>query len=320
MKKHLFQIILIPLILAGAWYGAQRILSIEPPKPAEEEAKEEAGKEGHVELTPEKLKEAALGFAETAPATITNLLPVYGKIVANEEAMAHVMARFPGVVKKVNKRLGDSVQKDEVLAVVESNESLRTYEVTAPASGTIIAKDAVPGEFVKDDMGLFTIADLSSVWVDLSVFRQDFKKLAVGAVVTLHIADEDEPLIAKVDYISPFGTEGTQTMLARCIVPNKSGDLRPGLFVTAEVATGKTEAAVSVKIGAIQTLHEKTVVFVKDEDDKDGDAFQAVEVKLGVKDGEHVEILEGLKPGVQYVAVNSFILKAEIGKSEAEEE
>lgn len=320
MKKYLPQIILIPLILAGTWYGAQRILSIEPPKPAEEEAAEEPGKEGHVELTSEKLKAAALGYAEVGPATITGLLPVYGKIVANEEAMAHVMARFPGVVKQVNKRLGDTVKKDEVLAVVESNDSLRTYEILAAVAGTIIAKDATQGEFVKDDMSLFTIADLSSVWVDLSVFRQDFKKLAVGAVATLHIADEDKPLTAKVDYISPFGTEGTQTMLARCIVPNKEGDLRPGLFVTAEVATGEIKAPLAVQIGAIQTLHEKTVVFVQDGEDKDGDAFQAKEVKLGVKDGEHVEILEGLKPGEKYVAVNSFILKAEIGKSEAEEE
>ena len=266
------------------------------------------------------MKAAAIGFAEVSPATIKNLLPVYGKITANEETMAHVMARFAGVVKKVNKRLGDSVQKDEVLAVVESNDSLRPYDVAAAVTGTIIAKDATPGEFVKDDMGLFTIADLSSVWVDLSVFRQDFKKLTVGAVVTLHIADEDAPLTAKVDYISPFGTEGTQTMLARCIVPNKDGDLRPGLFVTAEVATGETKAALAVQIGAIQTLHEKTVVFVLDTEDKDGNGYQAKEVKLGAKDGEHVEILEGLKAGEKYVAVNSFILKAEIGKSEAAEE
>lgn len=320
MKKHLLQIILIPLILVAAWFGAQRILSIEPPKPAAEDAAEETGKEGHVELTPEKFKAAALGFAETGPATITNLLPVYGKIAANEEAMAHVMARFPGVVKVVNKRLGDNVKKDDVLAVVESNDSLRPYDVTAAVAGTIIAKDATPGEFVKDDMGLFTIADLSTVWVDLSVFRKDFKKLAMGAVVTLHVADESEPITARVDYISPFGTEGTQTMLARCVVPNKDGDLRPGLFVTGEVSTGETKAALAVQIGAIQTLHEKTVVFVQDEEDKDGDAFQAKEVKLGVKDSEHVEILEGLKAGEKYVAVNSFILKAEIGKSEAEEE
>lgn len=320
MKKHILQIIFIPLILGAAWYGGKQILQIEPPKAKEEEAAEEAGKEGHVELTPEKLKAAAIGLADAGPATIKNLLSVYGKIATNEESMAHVMARFPGVVKKVNKRLGETVKKDEVLAVVESNESLRTYEVIAAVGGTIIAKDATLGEFVKDDTALFTIADLSSVWVDLSVFRQDFKLLKVGEAVTLHVGEDAEPIQTKIDYISPFGAEGTQTMLARCIVANTSGDLRPGLYVTAEVATGETKAPVAVKAGAIQTLHEKTVVFVLDTDDKDGNGYQAVEVKLGAKDHEHVEILEGMKPGEKYVAVNSFILKAEIGKSEAEEE
>lgn len=320
MKKNLIQVIVIAVILAAAWFGGKRILQIEPPKAKEEEAAEEADKEGHVELTPEKVKAAALGFANVSPATIKSLLPVYGKIVANEETMAHVMARFPGVVKQVNKRLGDVVKKDDVLAVVESNETLRPYDVVASVAGTVIAKDATPGEFVKDDASLFVIADLSSVWVDLSVFRQDFKKLALGAPVTLHVADEDKPLPAKVDYISPFGTEGTQTMLARCIVPNKEGDLRPGLFVTAEMTTGETKAPLAVEVGAIQTLHEKTVVFVLDEEDKDGNGYQAKEVKLGAKDTEYVQILEGLKPGEKYVSKNSFILKAEIGKSEAEEE
>lgn len=318
MKKHLLQLILIPIILAGAWYGAQRILQIEPPKAAEEAKEEKKGEEGEaprVELTAEKRKAAALELADVGSATIKNLLPVYGKITTNEETMAHVMARFPGVVKKVNRRLGESVQKDEVLAVVESNESLRTYDVTAAVAGTVIAKDATTGEFVKDDMTLFTIADLSTVWVDLSVFRQDFKLLKAGEPVTLHVGDDTDPIQAKIDYISPFGSEGTQTMLARCIVPNKSGDLRPGLFVTAEVATGEVEAPVAVKIGAIQTLHEKTVVFVED-----GEAFEAREVELGARDNEHVEIVSGLLPGDRYVAVNSFILKAEIGKEEAEEE
>lgn len=319
MKKHLLQILLIPIILGAAWFGGKAILSIEPHKgkeeTKEEEKKGDEDKAPRVELTPEKRKAAALELAEAAPATIKNLLPLYGKITTNEEAMAHVMARFPGIVKQVRKRLGEPVKKDEVLAVVESNESLRTYELTAAVAGTIITKDATPGEFVKDDMTLFTIADLSSVWVDLSVFRQDFKLLKVGKAVTLHVGDDAEPIQTKIDYISPFGTEGTQTMLARCIVPNTNGDLRPGLFVTAEVATGEVEAPVAVKIGAIQTLHEKTVVFVED-----GDAFEAREVDLGVKDNEHVEILSGLLPGDKYVAVNSFILKAEIGKSEAAED
>ncbi len=312
MKSTTFQTLVIILILAAGGFGARYILRIEPRMPkTEASAEAEPSKEGHVELTPEKVKAAALGFAEAGPATIASVLPVYGRIAANEETMAHIMARFPGVVSKVNKRLGDNVRKGEVLAVVESNDSLRPYDVAAAVAGTIIAKDATPGEFVKDDMGLFTVADLSSVWVDLDIHGRDFKKLRLGAPVTLHVADEEAPLKAKVDYISPFGTEGTQTMLARCVVPNADGGLRPGLYVTAEMTTAETQVPVAVQTGALQTLHEKTVVFVRDETDKDGNGYMAKEVKPGLRDATHVEILEGLKAGEKYVAVNSFVLKAE---------
>ncbi len=318
MKKQLF--LYIPLIVALAAFGGWKILHSAAPAPKGEaaEEKDEAGEEKEapkVKLTPEARKNAHLKIEEAEAAKVKTLLPLYGKIVANEEALAHVQPRFPGIVKEVRKRLGDHVAKGEVLAIVESNDSLRPYEIKSEIAGTVIKKDIALGEFAKNEDTIFTIADLSSVWVDLSVFRQDFTRLQTGQSVWIHPGDDVESIESKVAYISPFGTEGTQTMLARCVVPNPKGDLRPGLFVTAEVATGETDAPVTVRLAAIQTLKEKTVVFVED-----GDVFAAREVELGERDTERVEILSGLLPGDKYVSDNSFILKAELGKSEAEEE
>lgn len=336
MKKQLF---IIPIVLALAVFAGWKIINTKPPAPqgeheeggpgghgghaeggghGEHEEHEEHGKEGHVEMTPEQRKNANIGVEEAGEAKIKTSLSVYGKVAANEEAMAHVMPRFPGIVKAVKKRLGDKVAKGELLAQVESNESLKVYDVVSELAGTIIHKDITLGEFVKDDKTIFTVADLSTVWIDLSVFRQDFKLLSEGQSVEIHAdtgrhSDEAKPIGAKITYISPFGTEGTQTMLARAVVENTAGDLRPGLFVTGEVITGEIEAPVAVKAGAIQTLKDKTVVFVAE-----GDAFEAREVELGVKDSERVEITSGLLPGDKYVAVNSFVIKAEIGKGEAE--
>lgn len=315
MKKQLF--IFIPLIVALAAFGGWKILHTAAPAPKGEAAEEkgEAGEEKEapkVKLTPEARKNANLKIEEAEASKVKTLLPLYGKIAANEEALAHVQPRFPGIVKEVRKRLGDHVAKGEVLAVVESNDSLRSYEIKSEIAGTVIKKDIALGEFAKNEDTIFSIADLSSVWVDLSVFRQDFARLQTGQSVWIHPGDDAESIETKVAYISPFGTEGTQTMLARCVVPNPKGDLRPGLFVTAEVATGETDAPVTVRLAAIQTLKEKTVVFVED-----GDVFVAREVELGAKDTERVEILSGLLPGDKYVSDNSFILKAEIGKSEA---
>jgi cobalt-zinc-cadmium efflux system membrane fusion protein len=326
MKK---QLLFIPIILVVAALGAMKILNTKPPEPKGEHgeeghgghaehaghAHEEHGEEGHVELSPAARKNANLKIEEAEGAKIKTLLPLYGKIASNEETLAHVQPRFPGVVKDVRKRLGDKVEKGDLLAVVESNDSLRSYEIKSEVSGTVIQKDITLGEFVKNEDTIYTIADLTTVWVDLAVFREDFRKLKVGQPVEIHPGAGEEAIQNTVAYISPFGTEGTQTMLARCVVPNPNGDMRPGLFVTAEIATGEVDAPVAVKLAAIQTLKERTVVFVEE-----GDAFEAREVELGVRDNERVEVLSGLLPGDKYVSDNSFILKAELGKEEAEHE
>ena len=316
MKKQLF--IFIPLIIAIAAFGGWKFLRDTAPKKKAEaaEKKKEEGEEHEtpkVKLTPAARKNANLKIEEAEGAKVKTLLPLYGKIVANEEALAHVQPRFPGIVKEVRKRLGDHVEKGDVLAVVEGNDSLRAYEIKSEIAGTVIKKEIALGEFVKNEDTIFAIADLSSVWVDLSVFRQDFARLETGQSVLIHPGDDAVSIESKIAYISPFGTEGTQTMLARCTVPNPKGDLRPGLFVSAQVATGETDAPVTVKLAAIQTWNEKPVVFVED-----GEVFAAREVELGAKDNERVEILSGVLPGEKYVSDNSFILKAELGKGDAD--
>lgn len=321
MKK---QLLFIPVIAIATALGAMKVLNTKPPEPKAEEHghgderghdEHGHGKEGHVELSAEARKNANLTIEEVAGAKIQTLLPLYGKIASNEENLAHVQPRFPGMVKQVRKRLGDPVEKGDLLAIVESNDSLRAYEIKSEVAGTVIQKDVTLGEFVKNEDTIYTIADLSTVWVDLVVFREDFRKLKVGQPVEIHPGAGDDAIQDKVAYISPFGTEGTQSMLARCVVPNPAGDLRPGLFVDAEITTGEVDAPIAVKLAAIQTLKEKTVVFVEE-----GDAFEAREVELGARDSKHVEILKGLKVGEKYVSDNSFILKAEIGKEEAEHE
>ena len=276
MKR--IQIIVVVLVLALAGFVGWRILKSKPAAAKADAHAEEGehgdhddhGKEGFVELTPEQLKNANVGIEEAGPAKIMTTLPVYGKVAPNEETLAHVMPRFPGIVKAVRKRLGDAVERGEVLAQIESNESLKTYDVVSEVKGTVIHKDIALGEFVKDEKMIFTVADLSTVWIDLSIFRQDFDMLRVGQRVDLHAGEGhvtgEEHIEAKVDYISPYGSEGSQTMLARCVVPNPKGELRPGLFVDGEVITGEVEVPVAVKSGAIQTLENKNVVFVAEGD------------------------------------------------------
>ena len=318
MKKQLF--IFIPIIFALAAFGGWKILhggSGALKNAAEEEEKHdgEGDASSRLKLTPEARKNAALKIEAAAPAKLKALLPLYGKLVANEEALAHVQPRFPGVVKEVRKRLGDPVAKGEILAVVESNDSLRPYEIKSEIAGTVIDRKISLGSFVKNEDTIFTVADLTTVWADLSVFQQDFERLQIGQEAVIHPGQQAESIPSTIAYISPFGTEGTQSMLARCVVPNEKGRLRPGLFVTAEIATREIEARVTVKLAALQTWKDKPVVFAVE-----GEEFSAREVELGARDGDRVEIRSGLKPDDQYVSDNSFILKAELGKGEAAED
>jgi len=268
---------------------------------------------GRVELSEKQAKNANLDVEVAGPAKINVTLQLSGKITFNEDAVANVSARFPGVVKAVYKGLGDRVQKGEALALIESSESLRDYQVNSDISGTIIKKEVTIGEVAREDKPIFMVADLSTVWVDFSVFPQDFRRLKSGQVVQIDYADNVSTR-SKITYIAPFGSENTQSMLARAVVQNPDGLLRPGLFVTGELFVEEIEAPVAVRPSAIQNVNEKTVVFIAE-----GAVFEAREVELGTNDGNYVQVLSGLSAGDRYVAGNSFLLKAELGKSEVQD-
>lgn len=269
---------------------------------------------GRVDLNEKKVENAKLDVALAGPAKIKATLQLYGKITLNEDMVANVSPRYAGIVKAVYKRLGDRVQKGEVLAVIESNDSLRDYQVISGISGTIIKKEVTVGEVVREDRSIFTVADLSTVWVDLSVFPQDFRRLKDGQVVQINYADNIIATTGKITYIAPFGSENTQSMLARAVVQNPDGLLRPGLFVTAELEIEEINVPVAVRPAAIQSVDDKTVVFVAE-----GTAFEAREVRLGTRDDNYVEVVSGLNAGDRYVAGNSFLLKAELGKAQVQD-
>ena len=276
---------------------------------------DEHGELARVELTDVQLKNSGIAVEEAGSAKIRLSLQLFGKIGPNEDRVAHVRPRYPGIVKTVGKRLGEAVKKGDVVATIESSDSLQPYEVRAEIDGTVVEKDLTVGEVVTAEDKIYVMADLSTAWVNLNVYRRDFPKLRVGQAVIIDPGEGVDKIESKVSYISPFGAESTQTMLARAEIPNPTGLLRPGLFVSAEVLLEETEVDVAVKSSAIHTWEERDVVFVQE-----GDSFETRPVQLGRRDSEWVEVLNGLMPGEQYAVTNSFILKAELGKAGAAHE
>jgi cobalt-zinc-cadmium efflux system membrane fusion protein len=271
--------------------------------------------EGNVELSDAKVAAAGIELEKAGPGVLRDSLLVNGILQPNQEAMVQVTPRFPGVVREVHRRIGDQVEKGALLARIESNQSLTVYELKAPIAGTIIDRQLALGEHVGEQKPAFVIADLSTVWVDLSIYRRDLKRVAVGVSISIDPEDGGPPIDSKVSYLSPVGNSDTQSGLARAIVSNEGQRLKPGLFVTARVLMGEKPVAIAVKSSALQTHENRTVVFVRN-----GDAFEPREVEVGERDAALVEVTFGLLEGDVYAAKNSFVIKAELGKGSATHE
>jgi membrane fusion protein, heavy metal efflux system len=275
------------------------------------------GEEGHeeggaIKLSDEQLKAAGIAVATVEPASIRESMPLYGVIAPNAERVRQVSARFPGAIRSVSKKVGDAVREGETLAVIESNESLRSYSVIAPLSGVVTERSANPGEQA-GDKPLFTVADLSTVWVELALFPRDVSKVRVGQGVRVKGTDPTLVADGKVVYVAPFGSAANQTLSARVLLDNAGRRWSPGLNVTAEVTLAQTTVPLAIRSSAVQNLESRDVVFVVDDD-----GFEPRPVRLGRGDGETTEVVDGLAAGDRYAAHNSFILKAELGKGSAE--
>jgi membrane fusion protein, heavy metal efflux system len=282
-------------------------------RPAES-AEESSSAAGRIALSPEQIKAADIELSIAGPAKLRETLPLYGAIGANAERMREVAARYPGTIVSVTRKIGDAVRQGETLATVESNESLQSYAIKAPLAGVITSRTANVGEQT-GDKPLFVVADLSTVWVELSLFPRDAAKVHVGQSARIKSPDVEFVADGKVTYVAPFGSSANQTLTARVQLDNTQRRWAPGLYVTAELTLAERDVPLVIRNTALQILHDMPVVFVQ------GTAgFEARQVKLGRSDGEITEVLGGLKVGDTYAAANSYVLKAEALKSEAGEE
>ncbi|HHH27455.1 MAG TPA: efflux RND transporter periplasmic adaptor subunit, partial [Polyangiaceae bacterium] len=190
------------------------------------------------------------------------------------------------------------------------------YALVAPLSGTIVGWHLGVGEVLEEDARAFTIADLSSVWVNVTVYAKDLPRVRLGQRVLIRAEGIDHAVEGRISYLSQLVVEATRSATARVVLQEPGEAWRPGLFVTAEVEIDEVEADVVVPEGAVQRLEGKHVVFVRE-----GNLIEARAVVLG-RHGHAgsqpvVEIIDGLKAGEPFVDNNSFMIKAELGKSSA---
>lgn len=265
-------------------------------------------------ISPEAARNAGIEIATAGPAMLREALTLYGNIQPAPERVRALTARYPGVILKVSGNIGDRVVVGQTLATIESNESLQAYPVKSPIAGVITQRHANAGE-VAGAEALFEVADFSVVRVDLSVFPKDRARLKVGQHVLVTDADGKSRGEGELAYVSPLGNVQSQSVSARVNLANQDGRWTAGEFVSAEVVVNETQAAVTVAPAAIQQIKGQSVVFVQTES-----GFEARAVELGRRGAAALEIKNGLRAGERYVTKNSFLVKAEVLKSEAEED
>src|SRR5262249_4893380 len=153
------------------------------------------------------------------------------------------------------------VRAGDVLAVVESDQSLAPYELRSPIDGTIIDRHFTRGASVDRGAEGFVVADLDTVAIELAVAQEDVDRVVVGSAVRVAAAPGVADVEARVAWVGPVVDETTRTATARVVLPNGDGRWRPGTFVTARVLEAAL-AGVVVPRAAIQTLAGQPVVFV----------------------------------------------------------
>src|ERR1700722_8747212 len=390
-RHGIFAMVRIWLLVAGLLLGtAFPVVALEE-KPA-------AGEENHgaaIKLSERQIDAGKFTIDELHSGVLSKRIAVPGSIVPSGDHIARVAVRLLGTVAELRKRLGDSVQAGEVVAVIESREvadakseylaarlvfelqqtlfsrsqrlfdgkvlsendylrartvfedarvkneiarqklfalsltaeqidalpqqpveTLRRQELRAPISGRIAERRVELGSLVGREgleSELFVIVDLAEVWADLAVSPSDLANIREGQAIAISTGAGGETSPATIMFVSPLLDRDTRAARVVASVDNTSRKWRPGSFVTAEIPTDETRAEIVLPLTALQTIKGASTAFVRG-----AEGFEARKVTVGRQDGRVAEIISGLAAGDRIATANTFVLKADLGKAEAD--
>lgn len=189
------------------------------------------------------------------------------------------------------------------------------YVLRAPLAGTVLSRDLTLGESLPPEKTVFRIADLSSLWVDLAVPATEMAGIKAGQAVRILSPGSGalRESVGHVLFVQPELDAISRSASVRVSLENREGQWRAGEFIRAELQRGGGETVLSVPASAVLTQNGETQLFVQK-----GSTFEPRVVKTGRRNGSRIEILSGMKAGERYASGEVFLLKAEMGKSEAD--
>jgi len=268
-----------------------------------------------VQMSPDAAERAGIRVLEAGPAHLRQSLTVYGAIKPDAYRTQQLRARYPGLVRKVMHEPGQKVGKGDLLLSIESSESLAPYAIWSPLAGTVLERHVNPGEAVDSSRLLMVVSDLNMVWAEFQVFARDLGQVRGGMPVHIRGVYGNVQTEAKLDYVAPVGAVDSQSVVARATLDNRAGRWVPGQFITGAVVVAEVDAPVTVVPQALQQFDGKAVVFTQVEG-----GFKPRPVEVSLRDAQALEITSGLSAGAHYAADNSYLIKADLLKTEGGED
>ena len=267
--------------------------------------------EGRTRIAAAAAKAGGVVIETAGPATMGETRELFGTVQLAASARSEIRGQFPGRIVAVTKKVGDRVRRGELLARIESSESLQVYPVYSTASGVVAERNGNPGD-VTFDRALYVITDPAQTTVVFNIFPKDLGAVQPG--MTVQVETMDGTAIAQVrlgDYL-PDGNAEAGTALIRAALPNPSGRLRAGMALRGRVTINAVTVPLAVRTQAIQRFRDFDVVFANF-----GEDYEVRMLRLGRKSPEWTEVLSGIKPGTPYVTKGAFLIRADVEKSGA---
>ncbi|MBE0365324.1 cobalt-zinc-cadmium resistance protein CzcB [Pseudoalteromonas ulvae UL12] len=273
-------------------------------------ASDEDSEESISKIKNEMSEKVGIETTRLSPRRLNQEISVYGKTTIGVEQLFQINARYNGVIKTINYTIGDKVKKGDLLAVIESNESLNTYEVRSPVSGLVIQRNGNVGATTQQRI-LFEIANVDTLWAEFRVFATHFIKVEVGQEIEIEF--NGEVITSTVTNIIP--TKDQPFVFVRALLDNTKYNLSSGQLLKGYITTNQFDVDLAIEKLALQELGGQLGVFVKE-----GEEYEFTPLILGRSDKNHIEVIDGLVQGSEYVSKNSFLIKADILKSEVEDD
>lgn len=267
--------------------------------------------EGRTRIMPEAAEQGGITVETAGPATIGDERELYGTVELAPSARFEIRGQFPGRVVSATKQVGDFVRKGELLARVESSESLQVYPVYSTVSGVVAERAGNPGNLTGGEP-LYVITNPSATTVVFNIFPKDLGIVRPGMTVTVMAQDGREVGTTRLGQYLTEGNPQAGTALIRAAIPNRGGWIRPGMAMRGRLTVNAQSVPLAVKTAAIQPFRDFQVVYARY-----GNDYEVRMLELGRKGAEYTEVLGGIEPGTPYVAEGSFLVRADIEKSGA---